>query len=552
MGAGSGGASRVAAGILASRVLGFVRDATLTRLFGASPQLDVFRQAMRSGNLIQNLLGEQTLSAAFIPQYSRLIEEGRDEEAGRFAGAIFGLLLVVAGLLSLAGVLFAGPIVALFNAGYLQDAAKVAAGVEEVDRFPLAVRVVRLLFPMAGLLVLSAWSVGVLNSHRRFFAAYFAPVVWNVSIISFLVYAARRLVGVGEPSPDMLEPVLMAGALGALIGGGLQFLVQLPFVMGVLRGFRLSVSTEVHGVRSALGAFWPMLAGRGAVQLSGHLDGFIASFLVAGAQGILATALTLYLLPLSLFGLAVAAAELPEMSRRQGTAGDELSLRIADTVRRSAFFVVPTAIGYLAFGLLLVTAIYGGGAFGPVDGWLTYLVLAAYSLGLPASGVTRQLNTVFYAEGKTRVPARVGVERVLLSAAVGGSAAWALDSIEVAPLVGLEGGKTLFMGATGLALGAAIGAWYELLRIRRRLEAEHPEIALPVAALLRMAMCAAAAAMPAGAVAWWIHRTAPVWLVAPVVVALYALTYLVFAKRLGVSELDSWLAGLTRRGREGK
>lgn len=543
----------MAAGILASRVLGFVRDATLTRIFGAGPQLDVFRQAMRNGNLIQNLLGEQTLSAAFIPQYSRLLEEGREEEAGRFAGAIFGLLVVVAGLLSLAGVVLAAPIVALFNAGYLQDAAKVAEGVQAVDRFPLAVRIVRLLFPMAGLLVLSAWSVGVLNSHRKFFAAYFAPVIWNVSIISFLLYAGRDLLaGSGDAvSLGALERVLMAGALGALLGGGLQFLVQLPFVMRVLRGFKLSVSTQARGVREALAAFWPMLAGRGAVQLSGHLDGFIASFLVSGAQGILATALTLYLLPLSLFGLAVAAAELPEMSRRQGAGTDEVSQRITATVRRSSFFVIPTAVGYVFFGLLLVNAIYGGGAFGAVDGWLTYLVLATYSLGLPASAVTRQLNTVFYAAGNTRVPARVGVERVLLSVAIGGSAAWALDSIEVGPLVALEGGKVLYLGATGLALGAAVGAWYELARIRFRLKAAHSTVTLPAAVLVRMAGCALAAAVPGGILWWFLDPVAPTWLTAPAVVALYALAYLGLAHGFGVSELASWLAGLTRTSGRG-
>lgn len=509
---------------------------------------------MRSGNLIQNLLGEQTLSAAFIPQYSRLIEEGREEEAGRFAGAIFGFLLVVAGLLALAGVVLAGPIVALFNAGYLQDAARVAAGTQVVDRFPLAVKVVRVLFPMAGLLVLSAWSVGVLNSHRRFFAAYFAPVIWNVSIISFLVYAGRGLLAdSSNASPGQLERVLMAGAWGALVGGGLQFMLQLPFVLQVLRGFRLSVSTKVGGVKEALSAFWPMLAGRGAVQFSGHLDGFIASFLAAGAQGTLGLALTLYLLPLSLFGLAVAAAELPELSRHGGLNADGLAGRVAGTVRRSAFFVIPTAVGYVAFGLLIVTAIYQRGAFDTAASWLTYLVLAAYSLGLPASGVTRQLNTVFYAAGKTRIPARVGVERVLVSGAVGVCAAWLLDSVAVGSLVAVDGGARLFLGAVGLAFGGACGAWFEFFRIRRRLEAEHSTLTLPLAALARMLGCAAASTVPAAALWFVLAGELPAWLAALAVVTLYALVYLGLARYFGVSELAAWLAGLTRgRGRGGK
>ncbi|MDH3402302.1 MAG: murein biosynthesis integral membrane protein MurJ [Acidobacteriota bacterium] len=542
-----GGASRVAAGILASRLLGFVRDMVLARYLGASAQLDVFRQAMRSGNLIQNLLGEQTLSAAFIPQYSRLLEEGREEEAGRFAGAIFGLLLVVSSLLALAGVFLAEPIVALFNAGYLQDAARVAAGAGQIDRFPLAVKVVRLLFPMAGLLVLSAWSVGVLNSHRRFFVAYFAPVIWNVAILSALWLAGGAAAAGGEAPAVTLERIVLAGAFGALVGGGLQFLVQLPFVARVLRGFRLSVSTRTPGVRGALRAFWPMLAGRGAVQLSGHLDGFIASFLAPGAQGILGFALTLYLLPLSLFGLSVAAAELPEMSRRRGAKDDDVAARVLGTVRRSSFFVIPTALGYVCFGLPIVTAIYGRGAFGRVDCWLMYLVLAAYSLGLPASGVTRQLNTVFYAAGRTRVPARVGVERVLLSAGSGGLLAWILDRFEVGAVVGAGGGKHLFLGAVGLAIGGALGAWYELVRIRRGLRAERADVVLPVAPLLRMAGCAAAAALPA-ALLWYVAGDAlGAWGRVLALATVYAVGYLGLADRLGVSELAAWRAGLPGR-----
>ena len=520
----------------------------LARLLGVSAHLDVFRQAMRSGNLIQNLLGEQTLSAAFIPQYSRMLEEGREEDAGRFAGAIFGLLLVVASGLALAGIFLAEPIVALFNAGYLQDAAKVAAGTEQVDRFPLAVRVVRYLFPMAGLLVLSAWSIGVLNSHRRFFVAYFAPVIWNVAIISALWLAGGAL-ATEELEGSALERVVIAGAIGALVGGGLQFLVQLPFVARVMRGFRLSASTGVPGVPKALAAFWPMLAGRGAVQLSGHLDGFIASFLAAGAQGVLGFALTLYLLPLSLFGLSVAAAELPEMSRRGDVSSRDVAIRVTGTVRRSSFFIIPTALGYLCFGLLIVTAIYGRGAFGRVDCWLMYFVLAAYSLGLPASGVTRQLNTVFYASGRTKVPARVGVERVLLSAGVGGLAAWILDRFEVGAIVDTGEDKLLFLGAVGLAFGGAVGAWYELARIRSSLRAERGEVTVPGAALVRMAACAAVAAAPAGALWFFAGDFLGAWLSVLAVVTVYAGVYLGLAQRLGVSELEAWTAGLPWRRR---
>jgi len=161
----SDNASRVALGILSSRAFGFLRESVLAFFFGAGPHADVFRIALRGPNLLQNLLGEQTLSASFIPIYSRMLGAGRGDEAGRFAGAILGLLMAVASLVALLGVLFAEPIVAILAPGYLGDAARVAGGLAEVDRYSLAVTAVRIVFPMTAVLVLSAWSLGVLNSH---------------------------------------------------------------------------------------------------------------------------------------------------------------------------------------------------------------------------------------------------------------------------------------------------------------------------------------------------------------------------------------------------
>ena len=125
---------------------------------------------------MQNLLGEGTISAAFIPVYTRLLEEGREKDAGRFAGCILGLLVVLVSAVVLVGIVFARPLVSLVLFGWTGDAALVAAGELSVDRLELTIQAVRLVFPMAGILVLSAWALGVLNSHRRFFLPYFAPV----------------------------------------------------------------------------------------------------------------------------------------------------------------------------------------------------------------------------------------------------------------------------------------------------------------------------------------------------------------------------------------
>jgi putative peptidoglycan lipid II flippase len=544
---------RVALGILLSRLFGFLREATLAYFFGAGPHADVFRTALRGPNLLQNLLGEQTLSASFIPVYSRLLEQGRERTAGRFAGAMLGLLTAVAAAIALLGIVLAEPIVSLLAPGYLGDAAKVAAGTSAVDRFPLAVRAVRIIFPMTGMLVLSAWALGVLNSHRRFFVAYFAPVLWNSAIIAALwlagglslpVLGGGKLAEIGGLSSDR---ILLAACFGALIGGGLQFLVQLPLVLRVLQGFRLRFSLRVEGVREALQAFAPLAAGRGAVQLSGYIDMLLASFLVAGALAALGYAQTLYLLPIGLFGMSVAAAELPELSRRMQPEQSEIVVqRLEQGTRQMAFLTVPTVVGYLALGYEIVGALFRRGSFGDADNWLVYLVLSAYSLGLLASNSSRLLNNLFFALGRTRIPARIAVERVSLSALTGASLMLWFDRYSIASVVGSTEGHGLFLGAVGLALGASVGAWFELWRLRRAVARLHAELRWPWGAMARMLVAALVAAAPSRLVVGWFPTRFNL-VTAFLAVAGFALVYLVVARILRVSEVDAWLQHAGKR-----
>ncbi|MEE8277937.1 MAG: murein biosynthesis integral membrane protein MurJ [Thermoanaerobaculia bacterium] len=540
------GAARVAAGIFSSRLAGLVREATLAYFLGAGPHADVFRTALRGPNLLQNLLGQQTLSASFIPVYSRLLEDGREEEAGRFAGAIFGLLLAVAATMALVGVLLARPIVALLATGYLADAAQVAGGAASVDRFPLAVRAVRIIFPMTGILVLSAWCLGVLNSHRRFFLSYFAPVLWNGAIIAALGYAGSRAAGLGALPAGLsrLDWMTLAACFGALVGGGLQFAVQLPLVVRLMRGFRLRISTRVEGVAEALRAFAPLAAGRGVVQLSSYLDLLLASFLAAGAVSALGFALPLYLLPVSLFGMSVAAAELPELARRQAESRSEMAARLDAAFRQMAYLTVPTVVGYLALGFLLVGGLYRRGSFGLEDNWLVYAVLGGYTLGLLASNTSRLLQNVFYAAGRTRVPARIAVERVLLSAALGILLMLGLDRFSVARVVGLPVSESgLRFGAAGLALSAGLAAWYELRRLRSVLAADLPGLRLPVGFTRRLLFASVVSLAPALLV-WWLLAGRPVLPQALAVVAVYAVTYFGLTHRMGLSQAKRWLGRL--------
>jgi putative peptidoglycan lipid II flippase len=400
---------------------------------------------------------------------------------------------------------------------------------------------------MAGVLVLSAWSLGILNSHRRFFLSYFAPVLWNVSIITALVLASGLWLRRGPLAAEPEEVVIWACG-GALIGGVLQFLVQLPLVLRSLRGLRLSLSLRVTGVRSALRAFVPLLSARGAAQISAYLDQFLASLLVAGAVGALRWGSILYMLPISLFGLSVAAAELPEMSRsRAGEAGTEIADRMRTALRQIAFLVVPTSVGYMAFGFLIVGLVYRRGRFGVEDNWLTYLVLAGYALGLAATSWSRLLSNVFYSQGETKRPARIAVMRVALSAVLGIVLMAALDRFPVSMLSSSVSAERLHLGAVGLACASGLTAWLELVLLRRALRNLLPAAALPVRATIRMFGLALLSTIPA-TYSWWLFRDLPVSLTAIGVIAAYAAFYLGLAQLFGLSELGPWLAGFRGKG----
>jgi putative peptidoglycan lipid II flippase len=394
-------------------------------------------------NVVQNLLGEGTLSASMIPVYAEMLEEGREEDAARFAGAALGILTSVAGTLALLGWLLAPWLVGLFF--WTWDAEKQA----------LTVTLVRILFPMTGVLVISAWALGILNSHRRFFVSYVAPVVWNVAMISAVIGGAVYF-GLEAQSRDLL----LALAWGALAGGVLQLAFQIPFLVGYVRGMRASLGRGVEGVDEAVTNFWPVVAARGVVNLSGWIDMILAARLRDGALAVMGYAQTIYVLPISLFGMSIAASELPELSRMRGESAHVISERVSGALRRVTYFLVPSTLACLLMGDVLVAALYQTGEFGAAQSLVTWAVLAAYALGLPASASSRLLSSTFYALRDTKTPARIAYLRVAVSAALGIALMIPADSF---------GFESLRVGAAGLAVGASVGAWLEYVLLRRAL-----------------------------------------------------------------------------------
>jgi len=455
----------VSLGILASRVAGLLREKLLAYHLGTGLAAEAFRAALRIPNLLQNLLGDGVLAGAFVPTYARFVRDGRDAEAGRLAGAVASLLVLVTGGLVVLGVVLAEPLTRILTPGFPADSPKAE----------LTVALVRILFPSLGFLVLSAWCLGVLNAHRQFFRAYVAPVLWNAAIIISLSIAAAA----GRGEVDLARAV----AFGALIGAALQFLFQLPTVVRAVPGLRLRVGTDVPGLRDVLRASAGVILGRGIVQLSAYLDLAIASLLAAGAVAALGYAQVLYLLPVSLFGMSVAAAALPDLATIRVEQRARLNGDVERGLRRIASFVLPTATIYLVFGDRAVALLFGGGAFGEPAIRQVALVLGAYGLGLLATTQARLLQSALYGLDDTVTPARIAGVRVAIGTTVGVGLMLLLDAytwgpngpIRVAAFGLAETSARASevslhrLGAVGLALGASVGAWVEWSLLRRAL-----------------------------------------------------------------------------------
>lgn len=448
------GATLVAADILLSRLSGLVREIVTAGFLGVGLASDAFKAALRIPNLLQNLLGEGVLSASFIPVYSRLSDVD-EEEAGRTAGAVAGLLAAAVSVLVLVGMVAARPITVFLTPGF------------DGEKLDLTVDLVRIMFPGVGLLVLSAWCLAILNSHRRFFLSYVAPVLWNVAQIVVVA-----VVAIGGSTPASLASAL---AWGVVVGGLAQLLVQLPTVRSLVPELRLSLDRTREGVRDALGRLGPVVFGRGVVQISGYLDLVLASLLVTGAVAAGTYAQVLYLLPVSLFGMSIAASELPELSRMRPEQRVQLAGRVEGGLRRVAFFVAPTAVIYVALGEPLVAALFQRGEFNASDTRLVWLVLAAYALGLLATTASRLLQNSLYALDDPRTPARIAVVRVVFSSVVALSVMFLFDRIVlVGTSIQMETEATsaptfLHLGAVGIALGSAAGAWVEVALLRKAL-----------------------------------------------------------------------------------
>jgi putative peptidoglycan lipid II flippase len=536
----------VGSGIFASKLAGLVRQRIFAHFLGASLANDAFQGAFRIPNMLQNLFGEGVLSASFIPEYAGTLARGENRDADELAGAVFGALVLVASVIVLAGVLAAPQLVGILAGGgtTLGAIARPFAGIlpksfmtwlsvtgatpaEEA----LTTTLVRILFPGAGLLVFSAWCLGVLNTHRKFLISYMAPLAWNgVIIAALLIYGPRR----------SASGLVVAVAWASVLGSAAQFFVQLPSLRRVAPHIVPNFHFRLPSVRRVFRQFSSAFLSRGVVQISAFIDLALAYHLPIGAVSSLAYAQTLYILPGSLFGMSVSAAELPAMSSALGTDEEiaaQLRLRLNAGMERIAFFIVPCVIAFLALGDIVTGAFFQTGAFKRSNTIWVWEILIGSTVGLLASTLGRLDSSTYYALRDTRTPLKFALIRIALTTVLGVICAFQLPG-----WLGLDPK----LGAAGLTVSAGIAGWVEFILLRRGLTRRIGRTGLSVRYVVKLWIAGLGAAALATLGRFVLPTSRPL-LLAVLSLGTFAIAYGAFGIALGIPDAKMLGAKLRRR-----
>src|SRR5918998_1030648 len=365
---------------LVSRITGFARDVVMAAVMGAGPIADAFVVALRLPNHFRAIFGEGAFNSAFIPTYARVLETTGAKPARLFADRIFSLMLAVQIVVLVAAFLAMPWIVRLLAPGFAEDPV----------RFDLAVTLTRITFPYLLFVTLVTLLSGLLNARERFAAAAAAPVLLNLSMIAALALA-------------FLFPTAgHAAAWGVAVAGVLEFLLLWADARRAGVAPRLERPRLDPDMRAFFRTLGPAVIGSAGVQIAMFADTIIASFLPTGAVSSLYYADRIFQLPVGVIDIAAGTVLLPEMSRRIA-AGDVAGAHGAQNraIGFTLALAAPFVIAFLTIPELIMSALFGRGAFDVAAAQRAGAVLAAYAVGLPAVVLIRSAVASFYARADT-------------------------------------------------------------------------------------------------------------------------------------------------------
>ena len=465
----------VGAATLTSRLLGLVRDQVLAYLFGAGNAMDAFNVAIRIPNLMRDLFAEGAMSAAFVPTFMRQLTRHGKDEAWRLGNQLLNALIVVTGAVVVAGIVFAEPLARLL-AGDFADVP---------GKFELTVLLTRIILPFLTLVAVAAAMMGMLNSLNRFFTPALSPAMYNVGIIASAGLLVPLMPGLG------LDPIV-AIAIGALLGGIGQVALQAPALHREGFRYRVTLDPTDPGLGDILRLMGPGTLAGAAVQINLLVNMVLATGEGTGAVSWLGFAFRLMYLPIGLFGVSIAAAALPVVSRHAARDDpDGIRDTVSQALRLMLLVNIPATIGLIVLGGPIVELLFERGSFTPADTSATAAALLFYAPGLAGYSAVRIAVPCFYALGNSLTPTYVSLSAVALNIVLN------LILVEVISYRGL---------ALGTSIAALVNAVTLLALLRRRLNG----LDLPRVLLVFAKVSVASAAM--GLAAWATHdRLAEAW-----------------------------------------
>jgi putative peptidoglycan lipid II flippase len=476
-------ARTVSLAVLGSRILGLVREQVLASLFGASREFDAFVTAFRIPNLLRDLFAEGALSAAFVTTFSQKLTSEGEQSAWRLANLVLNALLIALGAITLIGIIAAPWIVNVIAPGFQSIAGKTA----------LTVQLTRIMFPFLLLIAVAALAMGMLNSKHRFGVPASASMMFNVGSIFGGVGLAFALAPNFLHNASQMPRAMIGISVGTLIGGAMQWLIQVPSLRSVGYHYQPVLDWRDPGFRQVLRLVGPSIIGTAAVQINVFVDNWFASWPMMsgpagnGAVSWLNCAFRLVQFPIGLFGVAIGVATLPTASAHVAR-GDIARFRttLGHSIRLAFFLCVPAACGLAVLARPIVSTIYEHGRFTADATTQTALCLQAFAVGLAGYAAIKVIAPTFYALGDSRTPMFVSIFSIIVNAA--------LDYLFAI---------TMGMKTAGLALSTSFVAltnFFLLLMLMRR-KIERIEASVLLRSLVRIGI---ASLVMTGA-AWYTH-----------------------------------------------
>jgi putative peptidoglycan lipid II flippase len=391
----------VSVAVAMSRVTGLVREIVMARLFGAGLEYDAFLLGFRIPNLTRDLFAEGALSSAFVPIFTQTLSQKGRKEAAVLSNLVATALTLVVGVFCILGVVFSPQLVNLLAEGFHREPGK----------FDLAVKMTRIMFPFLLLVALAAQAMGVLNACNRFAVPALASTFFNIGSVVFGLVLGYTL------APWLHIAPITGMAIGVVLGGALQLAWQIPSLRSEGFRFRPSFDWSHPGLRKIITLMGPAILGNAAVQINVMVNTNFASQIPGnGPVSWLGYAFRFMQLPLGLFGVAIASATLPSISRSAGAGNmEEFRRTLSRSLGMVFLLTVPSSIGLIVLGRSMIGAIYQHGKFHALDTQQTALALSCYAVGLAGYAALKVLNPAFYALHDARTPMIISLISILIN-----------------------------------------------------------------------------------------------------------------------------------------